>query len=89
MRASGWKRQRDEAVAARSEADARRDEALAERDEVRRQRDELLLAHQALQAQLKGSLADAARTDIAAGAHRHPAGDAARSRRRDVAVAPA
>ena len=56
-------RQRDEAVAARSEAEVRRDEALAERDEVRKQRDDLLLAHQSLQAQLKGSLASAERTE--------------------------
>jgi hypothetical protein len=45
--------QRDEALAVREAAEARRDEALAERDETRRQRDELLLAHQALQSQLK------------------------------------
>ncbi|MEY2441555.1 MAG: hypothetical protein QOJ46_981 [bacterium] len=46
-------RQRDAALAATEAAQARRDEALAERDEARKQRDELLLAHQALQAQLK------------------------------------
>jgi hypothetical protein len=58
-------RQRDEAVAARTEAEARRDAALAERDEARKQRDDLLLAHQALDAQLKGSLAGAARGEPA------------------------
>ncbi len=46
-------RQRDDAVAAAEAAEARRSEALAERDEARKQRDELLLAHQALQAQVK------------------------------------
>jgi hypothetical protein len=56
-------RQSDEALAAGEAAEARRDEALAQRDEARMQRDELLLAHQSLQAQLKGSLADAERTE--------------------------
>jgi hypothetical protein len=56
-------RQRDAALAAREEAEARRDEALAERDEARRQRDELVLVNQSLQAQLKGTLAEADRTE--------------------------
>jgi hypothetical protein len=52
-------RQRDEAVAAGDAAEARREEVLAERDDVRKQRDDLLLAHQALQAQLKHEWAQA------------------------------
>ena len=53
--------QHDEALAQRAAAQAQRDEAIAERDEARRQRDEVLLAHRALQEQLKGEWASSER----------------------------
>ena len=53
--------QHDEALAQREAALAQRGEAIAERDEARRQRDELLLAHRALQEQLKGEWASSER----------------------------
>lgn len=58
-------RQRDAALMSTEAAEARRDEATAERDEARKQRDELLLAHQALQAQLKHDWVQAASRDPA------------------------
>jgi hypothetical protein len=54
--------QRGEAVEQRASAEARRDEVIAQRDEARRGRDEVLLAHRALQRQLKSEWAQADRT---------------------------
>jgi hypothetical protein len=53
--------QHGEALAQREAALTQRDEAIAERDEARRQRDEVLLAHRALQEQLKGEWASSER----------------------------
>ncbi|HEY1540119.1 MAG TPA: hypothetical protein VGF63_12030 [Solirubrobacteraceae bacterium] len=59
--------QRDEAIEQSESAAARREEALAQRDEARMARDEVLLAHRALQRQLRGEWAHADRS--------RPAGD--------------
>jgi hypothetical protein len=53
--------QRDEAIAQRETAEARRNDARTQRNEARRQRDEALVAHRALQKQLKSEWAQADR----------------------------
>ena len=58
--------------AERDEAIAQRDAALAHRDEARAQRDEVLLAHRALQRQLKGRWAQAERDQPAPARQRVP-----------------
>ncbi len=63
----------DAALARCADAEARRDEGLAERDTIREQRDELLLAHQALQAQLHAEWGEAERTKPLAVAPPSPA----------------
>ncbi len=72
-RARGWSASATRRSPSARTPTTRRDEALAERDTIRAQRDELLLAHQALQAQLHAEWGEEDRAEPLAGAPPSPA----------------